>query len=162
MIIRITAKLGKKIGFTPSQILPLDDNPFTDWTADLFRADRTQYIILTNTVSLYSIVLYGRGITDDSIFLQRAISNLIENLGYDGFGFIAERIIAQNTFKISFSKSLNRAVTGSMNELIFQAKYYLEDEDTSPFSLCQKLNNVPLSYIDYKSPKEAFSKLKIA
>jgi len=33
-----------------------------------------------------------------------------------------------------------------MNELIFQAKYYLEDEDTSPFSLCQKLNNVPLSY----------------
>ena len=162
MIIRITARLGKKIGYTPSHVLPLDENPFTDWTADLFRADRTQYIILTNTVSLYSVVLYGSAITDDSIFLQRVISNLLDNLGYDGFEFIAKRIIAKNTFKIAFSKSLNRSVTGSMNELISQARYYLEDENTSPYRLCQKLNNVPFSYIGHINPKEAFSELKIA
>jgi len=162
MIIRITAKLGKKIGFSPSQMLPLEKNPFTDWTAHLFRADRTQYIIITNTASLYSMVMYGKGITDDSIFLQRAIGNIIDNLRYDGFGFIADRLIAPDTFNVSFSKSLNRAVTGSMNDLIFNAKYCLENEDASPYDVSIELNGMPLSYIDYKSPREAFSKLKIA
>lgn len=161
MIIRITADLGKKIGFKPSQINPLDTNPFIDWTAHLFRADRTQYIIITNTVSLYSMVMYGRGITDDSNFIKSAISNIIDHLRYDGFGFIAERIVIPNTFKVSFSKPLNRSVTGSMNELIFQAKYDLESGDISPYDLSQKLNEMPLSYIGYSSPKEAFNKLKI-
>lgn len=68
MILRITAQLGKKLGFTPSQVLPMDTNPFTDWAAHLFRADRTQYILLTNTATLYSVVMYGRGITDYSDF----------------------------------------------------------------------------------------------
>lgn len=86
---------------------------------------------------------------------------MINNLRYDGFGFIADRLIAPNTFKVSVSKSLNRAVTGSMNDLIFNAKYYLEDEDISPYELSFKLNEMPLSYIEYKSPRDAFSKLKI-
>jgi IS30 family transposase len=106
--------------------------------------------------------MYGRGITDDSVFLKSAINNMIDNLRYDGFGFIAERLIATNTLKVFFSKSFNRAVTGSMNDLIFQAKCYLEDEDISPYDLSQKLNEMPLSYIGYNSPREAFSKLKLA
>ena len=161
MIIRTTAKLGKKIGYKPAEILPLDANPFVDWTADLFIADRTQYIIITNTASLYSMAMYGRGITDDSVFLQRALRYIIDTLHHDGFGFIADRLIAPNTMKISFSKSLNRAVTGSMNELIFEAKYRLENQNISPYELSLRLNEMPLSYIDRKSPREAFSKLKV-
>lgn len=161
MIIRISAKLGKKIGFTPSQVLPLDKNPFTDWTAHLFHADRTQYIIITNTSSLYSLVMYGRGITDDSIFLQRAIYTILDNLRYDGFEFIANRLVAPHTLSISFSKSLNRSITGSMNDLILTAKYSLENKDVSPFDVSLELNETPMSYIDYKSPRQAFSKLKL-
>ncbi len=43
-------------------------------SAHLFTADRTQYIIISNTKSLYSVVLYGRGITDSSQFIDRSLS----------------------------------------------------------------------------------------
>ncbi len=115
MILRITAQLGKKLGFTPSQVLPMDTNPFTDWTAHLFRADRTRYILLTNTATLYSGVMYGRGITDYSDFLKWATFTMIDTLRRDGFGFIAEGLIAPNAHKALMSKSLNRTVTGSIN-----------------------------------------------
>ncbi|NOZ21562.1 MAG: hypothetical protein GXP25_10795 [Planctomycetes bacterium] len=39
-------------------------NPFADWPAHLFAADRVQYILATNTPSLYSMAIHGRGITD--------------------------------------------------------------------------------------------------
>lgn len=54
MIFRLSQKLAKKlkVGALPS--LPPDQNPYADWSANLFTADRTQYIILTNTQSLYS------------------------------------------------------------------------------------------------------------
>ncbi len=66
MIFRLSQKLASKLkeGSLPS--LPLDENPYADWSAHLFTADRTQCIIISNTKSLYSAVLYGRGITDSS------------------------------------------------------------------------------------------------
>ena len=65
MILRLTAKLGEKVGLLPETRLPLDENPFADWTGHLFRAERVQYIIIANTPSLYSLVMYGRGVTDE-------------------------------------------------------------------------------------------------
>ena len=63
MIFRLSQGLATKIkeGTLPS--LPLGDNPFADWSAQLFVADRTQYVLLSNTQSLYSTVIYGKGIT---------------------------------------------------------------------------------------------------
>lgn len=73
MIIRLTQKLGDKLGVKLRQSLPRDPNPFADWTAHLFTAQRTQYILLANTASLYSVVLFGRGLTHEGVFLSRAL-----------------------------------------------------------------------------------------
>ena len=57
MIVRLSGKLAKKIGESPTESLPQDPNPFADWSCHLFRADRVQYILITNTPSLYSMVM---------------------------------------------------------------------------------------------------------
>ncbi len=88
MIIRLSHQLGKKIGVKTTQSFPLHSNPFADWSAHLFTADRTQYIIMVNTTSLYSVMTFGRGITNDSKFLGRMTSVLGEFLRDDGFTFI--------------------------------------------------------------------------
>lgn len=46
MIFRLSQRLAAKLkeGSLPS--LPLDENPYADWSAHLFTADRTQYIII--------------------------------------------------------------------------------------------------------------------
>jgi hypothetical protein len=74
MIFRLSQKLNDKIGAGRLPAQPLDENPFADWSTTLFTADRTQYILVSNTKSLYSTVLYGRGITNDSHFIEREIA----------------------------------------------------------------------------------------
>ena len=54
--------------------MPLAENPYADWSCYLSTADRTQYVILSITKSLYSCVMYGKGITDDGGYLDRALS----------------------------------------------------------------------------------------
>ncbi len=48
--------------------MPLDESPFADWSAHLFVADRTQYVLLSNTKSIYPTVKYGKGITNEYQF----------------------------------------------------------------------------------------------
>jgi hypothetical protein len=63
MIFRLSQKLLTKIKEVTLRVAPLDDNPFADWSAHLFIAGRARYILLSNTKSLYSKVMYGKGIT---------------------------------------------------------------------------------------------------
>src|SRR4029077_11264543 len=114
MIIRLTQKPCTKIKAGSLKTLPLDDNPCADWTAHLFVADRTQYIILSNTKSLYSTVMYGKGITNDSHFIKRALSSIREIIQDDGQEFVYRRFIAPASESVRFAKALDRSVTGSM------------------------------------------------
>src|SRR5438067_10083328 len=108
MIFRLSQKLNGKIKVGTLATLPLDDNPCADWTAALFVAGRTQYILLSNTKSLYSTVLYGRGITDAGHFIERALSSLREFMEDDGQEFVYRRFIAPASARVRFAKALNR------------------------------------------------------
>ena len=160
MILRVSAKLGKKIHVSPAKSLPADPNPFADWSANLFTADRVQYVLITNTPSLYSMVMYGRGMTDDGEFVSRVTSYMGEFICDDGHVFLFERLIAPSTARVAFSKSLNRSVTGSMNDLVSQAKFLLVEREMSPYETSLQLNKVPMSYLKYDNPRQAFLKLK--
>lgn len=155
MVIRLTQKLATKIGVAPTSVIALDPNPFADWSGHLFTADRTQYVMLTNTASLYSAVLYGRGITDDGQFLNRGLGAIREVMVDDGLEFIYGRLVAPSTAKITFSKSLNRSVTGSINDLVNCAKAWLTEGELSPHDVSFKLNEMPMSAIGYAYPREA-------
>lgn len=167
MIFRLSQKLNDKIEAGRLPALPLDENPFADWSATLFTADRTQYILVSNTQSLYSVVFYGKGITDDSHFIERALSSIREFMENDGLGFIYHRFIAPSSASVSFAKALNRSVTGSMNDLLRHAEYWLTDDEISPFDVGFKLNDVLLSAIAptkadvYGKPREAFKAMHV-
>ena len=77
MIFRLSQKLNTKIKGGTLAALPLDENhPLADWSAHLFVADRTQYILLSNAKALHSTVMYGKGITNESDFIERALSSI--------------------------------------------------------------------------------------
>jgi len=161
MIFRLTQKMAKKVGLPPLQVMSFDQNPFIDWTAHLFRAERVQYIIVTNTASLYSLIMYGRGITEDNELIQRTLSFMREFMANDGCEFIYRRLIAPHTARVSLAKATNRHVIGSMNELIYEAKLYLTERHLSPFTTSQQINETLKSYINYNTPREAFRQLKV-
>lgn len=165
MIFRLSQKLAKKIKIGTTTALPLDDNAYADWSAHLFTADRTQYIIVTNTKALYSVVIYGKGITDGGQFIDRALSNMREFMEDDGQAFVYQKFIAPASGTVRFGKALNRSVTGSMNDLIKFAKLWLEEGEISPYDLGFKLNDVLLSALatektrGYGKPNETFKLL---
>ena len=167
MIFRLSQKLAKKIKAGKLADMPLDENPYADWSCHLFTADRTQYIIMSNTVSLYSCVMYGKGITKDSGFIERALSTIREFTADDGQQFAYRKFIAPASGAISFAKALNRSVTGSMNELIGTAQMYLIEDQMAPHEVGFKLNGILLSTLKnsegrkYAEPRDAFKRLTV-
>jgi hypothetical protein len=164
MNFRLSQKLSSKIKEGSLRALPLHENPFADWSAQLFAADRTQYIILTNTKSLYSVVMYGKGITNDNSFILRALSNIREFMEADGQEFVYEKFIIHAGATVRFAKALDRSVTGSMNDMIKHAKYWLAHGDIAPFDVGFRLNEIPMSAlavgtVPYGIPREVFNAL---
>jgi len=165
MIFRLSQKLAKKLKEGDLPTVPLDENPYADWSAHLFTVSRTQYVIVANTRALYSVVMYGKGITNDNQFIIRALSALREFMEDDGQPFVYQRLIAPTSASVKFAKALDRSVTGSINELVKFATFYLEDGEMSPHDLGFKLNDVLLSALapskkdGYGKPNEAFKAL---
>jgi len=164
MILRLSQKLNTKIKAGKLPEMPLDENLLADWSCHLFTAGRTQHVILMNTATFYSCVMFGRGSTDDSTFIARALDTIRDFTADDGKQFIYRKFIAPSSGTMSFAKALNRSVTGSMNDHIHGAKLMLED-DMTPSDVGYRLNETPMSALNgpdgrkYGYPKEVFSNL---
>lgn len=165
MIFRLSRKLATKLKEGNLPVVPLDDNPYADWSAHLFTVARTQYIIVANTRALYSVVMYGKGIVNDSQFIDRALSCIREFMEDDGQNFVYQRFIAPASGSVRFAKALDRSVTGSINELLKFATAWLSDGEMSPHDAGFKLNDIILSALapskkdGYGKPNEAFKAL---
>jgi len=160
MIIRLTERLGKKIGILPTESLPMADNPFLDWSAHLFTAGRIQYIILTNTPSLYSIMMYGRGVKSGPTLLQIVKREMPEYMRLDEHEFTYKLFIDPEVSDINWSKALNRSLTGSMNDFVQSAKILLVEEKLPLSEVSVLLNDTPMSYLKYDCPSNVFRGLR--
>jgi len=159
MIFRLSQKLNGKIKAGTLDALAMDDNPFADWSSHIFIAGRTQYIIICNTKSLYSTVMFAKGIATESQFIVRALGSLREFMEDDGQEFAYQWWVAQAHAPVRFARALNRSVTGSLNDLIYHATMYLVEDEMAPNRVGFKLNNIPFSPLAYANPREAFKAL---
>jgi hypothetical protein len=164
MIFRLSQKLNDKIKTGTLPALPLDGNPLADWSAHLFLADRTQYIFLSNTKSLISTVMLGKGITNDSDFIERALSGIREFMEDEGQGAVYQRFVAPASATVRFAKALNRSVTGSMNDMTKHAAYWLAAGDVAPSEIGTRLKEIPMSALKhdrshYGFPQNVFEEM---
>ena len=108
--------------------------------------------------------MYGKGVTNDSKFIERALSTIREFMEDDGQQFAYRKFIAPSSSTVQFAKALNRSVTGSMNDHVQASKFYLAD-DMAPGEVGVRLNKTPMSALTnadgrkYAMPREAFKLL---
>ena len=162
MIFRLTQKLSDRIEAGVLSALPLHENPLADWSAHLFVVQRVQYILLSNTPSLYSTVMYRKGITDASSFIDRALSSIRMFLELEGQADAFERFIAPASGAVQFARALNRSVSGSMTDLVKHASFMLTDGELSPHDVGVQLNRIPMSALKkdrsgYGFPRDVFA-----
>jgi len=156
VIFRVTQKLAKKIKVAPLAALPPSKSPFLDWTANLFMVSRWQCIMLTNSCSLYSVVLAGKGITNEKSFADKSLKCLHEYMLLDSTLNLFVAHIAPHMGSATFCKASDRRVLGSINELIFQVRCYLLETELPLPLVNMRLNETPMSMIEQHNPKLAF------
>ena len=168
MILRLSEKLRAKLKTGASSTLPRDKNALADWSASLFVANRTQYILLSNTASFYSTVFFAKGATsNDGQLITFALKHLREFMEADGLLHAYLEHIAPSSQKVQFAKAFSRGVTGTMNELIWAATNDLVNYDMSPHDVGLGLNNLLFSSIasnpteKYGRPRDVFQKLML-
>jgi hypothetical protein len=165
MILRHSHRLNAKIKAGRLAALPLHENPLADWSGHLFVVGRTKYILLTNTKALYSTVFYGKGVTDGGTFIDRALTSLREFMAADRLEAAYRRFVVPASGSVRFAKVLDRSVTGSMNDLVYQAKYWLAEGELSPHEVGVRLNDNLLSLLapskaaGYGKPRDTFLEL---
>lgn len=163
MIVRLSQKLSTKIKAGKLAELPLAANPYADWSCHLFNVGRTQYIILMNTVSFYTCLMPGKGISSEAMLLSRAKETIGGFMADDNMQFIFSKYVAPSFSELQFAKQLSRAAIGSMNEHIRGAKILFE-YGVELSEIGHELNQTPMSAIggtkgSYAYPIKVFASL---
>lgn len=159
MIYRLSKKLSAKIKVHPSGCVPLGGNPYADWSSHLFIAQRVQYVLLTNTASLFSTIMPARGITSGRCFIDAALAAIGELLMSSGQAPVLRDFVLPASNEVYFSTALNRSITASMNDLIYHAKLHLAKRGLSPLDASFMLNSLPIAASGYLKPNEASQRL---
>ncbi|MEX2214375.1 MAG: hypothetical protein WD768_09625 [Phycisphaeraceae bacterium] len=160
MIIRLSDKLARKINAPARPALTPHEEPCADWSAHLFRIGKIEFIIFTNTTTLYSALIRSAGVRCDGDLMVRGFLAVEAVLNLDGMGSLYSDRIAPHTGTAIFAKALNRSVTGSMNDLIRLAPAYFHDASTTLLEASCRLNDVPmLSTLGGANPRAAMKAL---
>ncbi len=128
------------------------------WHANLLRFDRRKCVLFTHDESLYSVFVPGLRKPEfeqlDEVFGQR----LFKALMWDEFSQTQIERMLEACRVIRFTRSGNRSVLGSMNDMRFQIGVHLEhDGGLTSIDLAQlhhALNRIPFSAIGYGYPVE--------
>ena len=130
-----------------------------DWSGHVFDAGDVEYVLVANTCALYSVILFGRAITDVDSFLHDLRVELQESFVKAGLGPLAKRKLVPNVTAVVFAKSANRSSIASINNLIQSARRLLLGHELSPRDAAVRLNTRPLKTLGYLFPVEALSKM---
>ncbi|MFW5923246.1 MAG: DUF6933 domain-containing protein [Planctomycetota bacterium] len=159
MLLRVTGKLGKKISERSLEKLPPAENPLLDWSCNVFRIDRKQHIIAINTRSLLPVFMYGRGVTDAASLLERVTDNICRRMAAMGLADECEEYVRPAADTLRLSKSLNRSVTGSMNDFVHQVEAQAQIGNFNCEEWEARAGVVPMGALDMDSSGKAFREM---
>ena len=120
------------------------------WHANLIYVNRKKCVLFVNDKTLYNFVVINLSRAKikelDSIFVQYLFLNLFQ----EGFSEELVKQLTQEYGSVQFAKTDSKSVLGSMNDLAFHYKLYLqtEGEDALP-SIVHKLNRMPMGAQNY-------------
>lgn len=130
------------------------------WHANLLRIDRRKCVLFTHDATLYSVFVPGLKKAEferlDEVFGQRLFKALLR----DEFPQTQIERMLEACRMIRFTRSSNRSVLGSMNDIRFHIGWHVEHDGGLTYvdlgQLHHKLNRIPFSAVGYGYPVERF------
>jgi hypothetical protein len=150
-ILRCTQKLLSELKLKPSDSIQ-HPSELGSWHANLLRIDRRKCVLFTHDTTLYSFFVPGLKKPDFKNIREVFRQNLFKSLMAENLPQKHIEIFLDDIREIEISKTNNRSVLGSMNDLTFQLKYQIADEGgieiTDITKLIHDLNRIPMSAIE--------------
>jgi len=153
--IKCTAKLRKEMGLANASLA--EPTPQTGvlgaWHANLIYVNRRKCVLFVNDKTLYNFAVPSLSRAEikelDSVFLQYLVLNLFQ----EGFSEEMVKKLTQEYDQIQFTKTDNKSVLGSMNDLAWHYKYHLvEDGEGFLSHIVHELNRMPMGAMNYAFP----------
>lgn len=150
-ILRCTQKLLSELKLRPSDSMQ-QASEIGSWHANLVRIDRRKCVLFTHDTTLYTFFVPGLRKSEFENFREIFRQNLFKRLLTENFPQKHIEIFLDDIQDIDISKTNNRSVLGSMNDLTFQLKYHIAAEGGIEMADISKLildlNRIPMSAID--------------
>ena len=150
-ILRCTQKLLSELKLKPSDSMQ-QPSELSSWHANLLRIDRRKCVLFTHDTTLYSFFVPGLKKPDFKDFREVFRQNLFKSLMAENFSQKHIEIFLDDIREIEISKTNNRSVLGSMNDLTFQVRCQIADEGGIEIAditkLIHDLNRIPMSAIE--------------
>lgn len=152
-ILRCTLKLLKELKVSPSKVTDAEGG-LVSWHANLLRIDRRKCVLFTNDLTLYSVFVPGlrkpqfQGIVD--VFGQAVFRSLrLAEFTQAEIETVLDAI--QGEAELQVTKTNNRSVLGSMNDLALQLEWQISSsgglERCAIDNINERLNRIPMSAI---------------
>jgi hypothetical protein len=127
MIIRLSKALARKVKLRELVAVQAHENALLDWSLQMFVFERRQHVIFCNTTTLYSAVFLASGLTTPHALAVAGVTAITEQLEWDHLLDAYQSRCPTRPQEITYGASLNKRVTGSINEQILRATYALAD-----------------------------------
>ena len=149
-ILRCTQKLLSELKLKPSDSKELPSD-LSSWHANLLRIDRRKCVLFTHDTTLYSFFVSGLKKPDFENIREVFRQNFFKSLIAEDIPQKQIEIFLEANREIRISKTNNRSVLGSMNDLAFQLKYRIAAMgglvNVGLAELNIELNRIPMSAI---------------
>jgi len=158
MHLHLTKKLARKLHVAELPEPAATHGGLTCWYSNVFSAYRRQYIIATNSDSLFSVVFFGTGITSYQKYVtkfQQMLPAYLQRLGLD---LRYEAAVGPKT-QPTFWKTANRSVLSSMNNNVTVCKWLLDKADYPPDRLADRVNSTLCRGPNYIFPVDALCEM---
>jgi len=161
-LIRCTQKLQKEMGLKKAglSIAETDNSRLGEWYANLIYIERRKCVVFVNKKTLFNFITpnVNRGqIRElDKLFLMYFVNTILIGSGFD---FIVPDVLDEY-HNIHYAKTDSRSVLGSMNDIVMNYRYYIDDEggllNFDYLKILKKVNDIPFRALKSTIPIRAF------
>jgi hypothetical protein len=170
LILEVTKKLENELKVNTHNVIPMEEDKFYSWHADIFMYNRRKCIILMNDKTRYSMVLYGLK-KEQFKNLQTVLTEaIIENFTVEGFDADDIDAYVQKLGYILYSKTNDRVCMDQMTDMEYITinsyfQQYLQEDNINQAELNKKINRTILGKWKYvygiEGLKEEMGSMKV-
>lgn len=164
-LIPCTKNLQKEMGLKNDNLIQQEPTSslLGSWHANLIHIDRRKCVLFVNDKTLFNFLIPD--VPREQIRqLDRLFRDFLQCiLAEEGFDKTTIDKILQEYAEIGFANTNSKSVLGSMNDLVFHYKYYIQEEggvrSCMVPQIIHQLNRISMSAIDYRYPVKALQEL---